>query len=31
MRKGVIHAKQLAAPADQLKKNGYWQYLLNLL
>lgn len=30
-RKGWINAEQLAALADPLKKNGYGQYLLNLL
>jgi glucose-1-phosphate thymidylyltransferase len=30
-RQGWIHAEQLAALADPLKKNGYGQYLLNLL
>jgi len=30
-RQGWINAEQLAALADPLKKNGYGQYLLNLL
>jgi glucose-1-phosphate thymidylyltransferase len=30
-RQGWIYAEQLAALADPLKKNGYGQYLLNLL
>ena len=30
-RQGWIHAEQLAALADPLKRNGYGQYLLNLL
>ena len=30
-RQGWIHAEQLAALADPLKKNGYGQYLLSLL
>ncbi|MFM7343196.1 MAG: glucose-1-phosphate thymidylyltransferase, partial [Betaproteobacteria bacterium] len=30
-RQGWINAKQLAALADPLKKNGYGQYLLSLL
>jgi len=30
-RQGWINSEQLAALADPLKKNGYGQYLLNLL
>lgn len=30
-RQGWINDDQLSALADPLKKNGYWQYLLNLL